>query len=156
MQKPSQYEPVQSTGRSLERVAVWQLAAFLLLVALIWLHEIFGFPGPLPSATGASADWVGAGVLTAGVIVTGLMAVVPLYLRRRSGLNGSVMVCSYCRKVRVNHHEWEQIEDFLAAHTPATFTHGVCPHCCGKVMHAYRAGHENAGARETVMTETLV
>ncbi|MFH0952859.1 MAG: hypothetical protein V1873_00865 [Verrucomicrobiota bacterium] len=156
MNKAAQSPQKVSTAQPIERVARWQLLAFLVLVALVWLHEIFGFPGPLPGAQRVPADWVGATVLTAGVIVTGLMGVVPLFLQKRSAFPGSVTVCSYCRKVRVNHHDWEQIESFFAERTPATFTHGVCPDCCSKVMHAYRSGHKNAGARETILTETPV
>jgi hypothetical protein len=44
-------------------------------------------------------------------------------------LKGLLPVCSWCHKVREDEGYWQQIETYVAAHSDATFTHGICPDC---------------------------
>ena len=39
-----------------------------------------------------------------------------------------------CKKVRDDKNYWEQIEHYIAAHSDAKFTHGICPDCSKRVM----------------------
>jgi len=43
-------------------------------------------------------------------------------------LNGYIKVCSWCKRVH-DHNSWVPIETYVERHTPAHFTHGICPHC---------------------------
>jgi hypothetical protein len=36
--------------------------------------------------------------------------------------------------VRADGNYWQQVEDYLSAHTELRFTHGICPDCMGRVM----------------------
>ncbi|MBN1523041.1 MAG: hypothetical protein JW904_01050 [Spirochaetales bacterium] len=47
-------------------------------------------------------------------------------------LQGILPICSYCKKVRDDKGYWDQIDSYLAAHTDATFSHGMCPDCLQK------------------------
>jgi phosphoserine phosphatase RsbU/P len=47
-------------------------------------------------------------------------------------LEGFLPICSYCKKVRDDQSYWQKIEDYIAAHTNAVFSHGVCPACWEK------------------------
>lgn len=38
-------------------------------------------------------------------------------------------ICSYCRKIRDDKNYWHTVEDYLAQHTAAKFSHGICPRC---------------------------
>ena len=38
-------------------------------------------------------------------------------------------ICSNCKKIREDGGYWSQLEEYLAAHTGAKFTHGLCPDC---------------------------
>ena len=49
-------------------------------------------------------------------------------------LSGLLPVCAWCKKVRNDEGYWEQIENYIATHFTASFTHGVCPDCRKKVM----------------------
>jgi PAS domain S-box-containing protein len=49
-------------------------------------------------------------------------------------LEGLLPICGWCKRVRVDGDYWEQVEDYLAAHTDLRFTHGICPDCMGRVM----------------------
>ncbi len=47
-------------------------------------------------------------------------------------LEGIIPICMHCKKVRVDPDSWHQIESYVAAHTHATFSHGICPDCYGQ------------------------
>ncbi len=49
-------------------------------------------------------------------------------------LRGLLPICAYCKKIRDNKDYWRQVESYLAEHTDATFTHGICPDCFTRVM----------------------
>ena len=44
-------------------------------------------------------------------------------------LRGIIPICSYCRKVRNDQGYWNQVETYLAVHSDARFSHGICPDC---------------------------
>lgn len=44
-------------------------------------------------------------------------------------LSGLLPVCSWCKKVRDDRGYWEQLEHYVASHSDASFTHGICPDC---------------------------
>jgi DNA-binding NtrC family response regulator len=52
-------------------------------------------------------------------------------------LSGMLPICGSCKKVRDDQGYWNQIETYIARHTAATFSHGLCPHCLVK---EYEAG----------------
>ncbi len=47
-------------------------------------------------------------------------------IRQNSGV---VPICSWCRKIRNDDGEWEQVEEYIKRLSDADLTHGVCPHC---------------------------
>lgn len=42
-------------------------------------------------------------------------------------------ICAWCKRIRDEDGEYESIEQYLAEHTGATFTHGICPECAAKM-----------------------
>lgn len=44
-------------------------------------------------------------------------------------LRGIIPICSYCRKVRSEVGDWQQIERYVHDHSDAAFSHGICPTC---------------------------
>lgn len=44
-------------------------------------------------------------------------------------LGGMLPICAQCKKIRDDHGYWSSVETYLAQHTEATFTHGLCPEC---------------------------
>lgn len=55
-------------------------------------------------------------------------------LKQINVLEGMIPICMYCKKIRDDRNYWNQIEGYIAAHTNATFTHGICPECYKKVV----------------------
>jgi PAS domain S-box-containing protein len=48
-------------------------------------------------------------------------------------LSGLLPICSSCKKIRDDQGYWQQIEVYLQEHSDASFTHGICPECRGKL-----------------------
>jgi two-component system, cell cycle sensor histidine kinase and response regulator CckA len=47
-------------------------------------------------------------------------------------LRGLVPICAGCKKIRDDKGFWSEVENYVAKHTDARFTHGLCPDCCKK------------------------
>ena len=47
-------------------------------------------------------------------------------------LEGLLPTCSFCKDIRDENGEWQQIEDYVASRSEARFTHGICPKCVTK------------------------
>jgi len=52
-------------------------------------------------------------------------------------LRGLLPICSWCKKIRDDEGLWQQTEDYIAGHSAASFTHGVCPDCAKKQFSEY-------------------
>ena len=50
-------------------------------------------------------------------------------LKRVKQLQGLLPICSYCKKIRNDRNYWEQVDAYVASHSEAQFSHGVCPEC---------------------------
>jgi PleD family two-component response regulator len=50
-------------------------------------------------------------------------------LARVKQLSGLLPICSYCKRIRSDQNYWEQVDRYIAAHSEAQFTHGICPEC---------------------------
>ena len=44
-------------------------------------------------------------------------------------LRGLLPICSYCKRIRGDDSYWQQVEGYIAAHSNAQFSHGICPTC---------------------------
>lgn len=44
-------------------------------------------------------------------------------------LRGLLPICAWCKKIRDDKGSWVWIETYIARHSHATFTHGLCPDC---------------------------
>jgi len=44
-------------------------------------------------------------------------------------LTGILPICSYCSKIRDDKNNWEKLDRYVARHSEASFSHGVCPEC---------------------------
>jgi phosphoserine phosphatase RsbU/P len=49
-------------------------------------------------------------------------------------LHGLLPICSYCKKIRTDQNYWEQVDTYIAHHSHAQFSHGICPGCLPGVM----------------------
>jgi CheY-like chemotaxis protein len=47
-------------------------------------------------------------------------------------LSGLIPICAGCKKIRDDRGYWSQVESYMAKHSDAKFTHGICPECSRK------------------------
>ena len=48
-------------------------------------------------------------------------------------LRGLLPICSYCKRIRGDDQYWTQVEGYIAQHSDAQFSHGICPTCYHKL-----------------------
>ena len=48
-------------------------------------------------------------------------------------LSGLLPICASCKKIRDDQGYWQQVEKYLADHSNAQFSHGICPECTRKL-----------------------
>ncbi len=48
-------------------------------------------------------------------------------------LNGLLPICANCKKIRDDKGYWNQVEQYIKAHSNADFTHSICPDCVKKL-----------------------
>jgi CheY-like chemotaxis protein len=53
-----------------------------------------------------------------------------LQVKRLSGL---LPICASCKKIRDEQGDWEQIEEYIATHSEADFSHSICPQCARRL-----------------------
>src|SRR5262249_28546257 len=44
-------------------------------------------------------------------------------------LRGLLSICAWCKRIRDEAQAWQAVESYVQSHTPAAFTHGICPDC---------------------------
>ena len=109
--------------------------ALVLSAGLIALRltRLFG-----PSLVDVGADVLAILVLNALGVVTALARgkrdrAIHAVVGELRMLRGIIPICSYCRKVRAEDGNWQQVEQYVDAHSDAAFSHGICPECLTKV-----------------------
>ncbi|MCC6142333.1 MAG: hypothetical protein IT368_00865 [Candidatus Hydrogenedentes bacterium] len=63
-------------------------------------------------------------------------------------LSGLLPICASCKKIRDDTGYWNNVEHYVARHTHANFTHGICPECVEKLypgMSTPRPGRRESG-----------
>jgi sigma-B regulation protein RsbU (phosphoserine phosphatase) len=49
-------------------------------------------------------------------------------------LSGLLPICAYCKRIRSGDDYWQAVEQYIATHSEAQFSHGVCPECFDKIV----------------------
>ncbi|MDA0321527.1 MAG: hypothetical protein O2923_02255 [Verrucomicrobia bacterium] len=133
-------------------VAVWQWAAFVILLLLIWVNELLDIPSLLYDVPEREPDVVRGCVASAGVLITGIITVGNTYLQQRRIVKGMLAVCSYCRKIRIEESAWEELESLLSDHSTIALTHSICPECYEKEMNALIRSGDDKDTAESAKT----
>jgi DNA-binding response OmpR family regulator len=72
---------------------------------------------------------VGVRVLTLQERLAERVAELQTALANVKQLRGLLPICSYCKRIRGDNQYWQQVEGYIAAHSDAQFSHGICPTC---------------------------
>ncbi|MCX6996271.1 MAG: hypothetical protein NTV49_04110 [Kiritimatiellaeota bacterium] len=124
---------------ALEHIAFWQFLGFVLLIGLLWADQSLDLSQIIFLQPQSSGSWLGACLITAGIIVIGFITIAHTYVQQKKMLQGFIRVCSYCKKVKIENNAWEQIEKYVMEHSRAEFSHGICPDCYRRVTDELQA-----------------
>lgn len=47
-------------------------------------------------------------------------------------LQGIIPICMHCKRIRDGKNYWQQVEEYVSAHSEAKFSHGLCDDCLEK------------------------
>jgi len=132
--KPSENEPIHLPKDPFAYIGFWQFLTFIMLILVVWVNEVRDMPALFFGTDPQDVNIFRGCLLTAAVLVAAIVAIGNTYLQQKRVLNSMISVCSSCNKVRVNHNQWKQMEEYISDNSLLTFTHGLCPDCMEKVM----------------------
>lgn len=116
-------------GNAFAYVAAWQFLAFGLLICLVWVSEVMDLPALFFATRPESVNIFRASILSAAVIICAIITVGNTYIQQRHIIAGLLMLCSTCKKIRVNQELWQDMDHYLEVNSFAAFSHGICPDC---------------------------
>lgn len=64
---------------------------------------------------------------------TEIIAELETSVKKVKRLSGLLPICASCKKIRDDKGYWSQIEAYIASHSEAAFSHGICPECMKKL-----------------------
>jgi len=120
--------------RGFAYIAIWQCAAFLILILLVWANEIYDFAALLFDVLPSPPNLTRGFLASAGILIGLIIAVGNTYLQQQRIISGMLTICSYCHNIRIDREIWQRVEEYIAKHGEVDFTHGICPDCFEKVM----------------------
>lgn len=54
-------------------------------------------------------------------------------LKEVKTLRGILPICSYCKKIRDDNGNWQEIESYISSKSDTDFSHGICDECYPKI-----------------------
>jgi len=132
---------VEKPGKRLvsRRVMCYEAAGFLFVILIIWLNELIDIPYLCLGAEQTPVNWRESVFETVLIVMLGVLVVAlnRRLFRQMKYLEGTLPVCSSCKKIRDANGEWRGIETYISDRSDAVFTHGICPDCAEKLYPEY-------------------
>ena len=117
------YGGSHALGTLFQHVAFWQAMAFLMLICVVWV---------LHFADIGSEVVLESVYLSCCIALVGFITVAHTFVQQRRVLEGLVISCSYCRRIRIKGAQWQHLENYLTKRIQTRFSHGICPDCLAK------------------------
>ncbi len=113
----------------LNRIALWQLATFVLLTMLVWVNELIDLPRELFQLEPTPTNLARGAILTAAVLFTAILTIGNTHERSRRLVEEILVICARCGKVKLNADQWQNWETFITEESGCRLSHGLCPDC---------------------------
>jgi hypothetical protein len=112
------------------RMLALEAIGFLLIVAIIWMDELFDLPHLMFGAARTPVRWGEGFIESLLTIAVGAAVVAISYraFRRIEYLESLIVMCAWCRRVRSG-NEWLSVEYFLERQHQSRTSHGICESC---------------------------
>lgn len=116
------------------RVLVIEALCFAAVIAIIWANELFDIPYLILGSNPSDINFQEAlfESLCVGILGIVVVAYNSRFLARIKYLEGFLVICAFCKKIRVEEDRWVPIEEFLRDRTHLEFSHSYCPACLEK------------------------
>jgi len=112
-----------------------------MLLCVVWICEVSGilsvyFKEPWASyfrESLSSSGMARAIVISAGIIICAIVIIGNTFIQQKRMISGFLIICSYCKRVRLNTEEWQKLETYVSKRSKTIFSHGICPDCYTKI-----------------------
>ena len=109
--------------------AFWQLMSFILLIVIIWVDEVMDLSNLWFGIRPENPNFYKGCSLTIVVLCIAVITIGNTYIHQKRLIRKLLLICSNCRKVRVNENEWQHLETYVADQLQSMISHGLCPQC---------------------------
>lgn len=110
-------------------IALWQFIAFILLLCFVWASEVLDLPARVFGVDASPFNLYRASLLSAAIVVTGIIAVGHSYERQRKLVKQLLMTCLYCHRVKTDRGKWLHLDEYFMSHYPVAVDRTACPEC---------------------------
>ena len=121
------------------QVIYYEIAAFAVVIGLLWLDEIFDIPSRFLGAPPTPVNWRESlfESLLIGFLCLIVIRLTKNLFQRMKYLEGLLPICSSCHRIRGEQGDWQVMESYIQERSDAAFTHGICPECAEKLYPEY-------------------
>lgn len=110
-----------------------KLGAFLAAIRFVIQYSWYGLPADMAMSSAIINAVIRLTVLFILAFLCARLSEQTQALRARvRTLEGFLPTCSFCKDIRDEEGNWHQIEEYVASHSDARFSHGVCPKCAAQ------------------------
>jgi len=126
-------ESMETPGKRFisKRVITYEIAAFLVIILIIWFDEILDLPSLLLGAEQTPINWRESLFESVIILFVALIIIqiTSKLFQKMKYLEGMLHVCASCKKIRDEKGSWHQMETYVRERSEAEFSHDICPEC---------------------------
>ena len=122
-------------NRQIRNIFICQVVILVTLLALTFANEVLDLPhlmlGDQTTTWGQRTGEIWIELLIFCGVIALEVFLFARQARRIKILEGFLHICAGCKKIQVE-DQWEQLENYISAHSQAEFSHSLCPECMKK------------------------
>jgi len=125
-----------------------EFMGFILALLAIWSDEVMDLPRLMLGAPPAPVRLQESLFESTFVIIACVCVIVSTLwlLRRIKELESFIIICAWCRRVKVD-DRWVSFEEYMSEKGNTTTSHGICEKCAEEQMRQVQGGHVATASR---------
>ena len=122
---------LKSKSFVVRRLLAYEAFGFAAIIAIIWANELFDLPHHVLGAPVTDINWREACLETLCILILAgtVLLLTFRFLKHVKYLEGFLVVCAFCKKIRLDEDTWVPIEQFVREGAEVEFSHSYCPEC---------------------------
>lgn len=111
------------------------LLSFIAILFFVWINEYFDICHLVFNTKSTPFNWAETLLESIFIILIAFQSIfiVKKLFSKIEYLEGFIVVCSSCKKVRLKDDEWIQLDQFLQNNSLLDLSHSICPECIKKL-----------------------